>query len=54
MRTRCAIVGKVENVLDFFAVGGQTNEFLQFKGDLFCLPCVKIVVLFVSDGVDHD
>ena len=28
------IVGKDENGLDFFAAQGQTNEFLQFKGDL--------------------
>jgi len=32
------IIGEVENGRDFFVAGGQTNEFLQFKFDLICLP----------------
>jgi len=45
------IVGKVENSRDFFTAGGQTNEFLKF--DLVCLQCLRIVVILVSDRVDH-
>jgi len=32
------IVEKVENMRALFAAGGQTNEFLQFKLDLICMP----------------
>jgi len=31
-------IGKVENGSGFFAAGDQTNELLQFKGSLICLP----------------
>jgi len=35
--------GGVENGRGVFAVGGQTNEFLQFRLDLICLPMYQIV-----------
>jgi len=47
------IVGKVENGRGIFVAGGKTNEFLQFKLDLICLPMSYRIVVSVSDCVDH-